>query len=73
MKKLLLIIGVALIIAGCGNNNDKATNEDPSKVQPVSEAIPGSLKLVNDSAIVPDKNADSSGPGTVNDSTSKRP
>jgi len=54
MKKLLLLAGVVLLFAACNNNKESSTTEDPNKTQPVSEAIPDSMKLVNDSTIVPD-------------------
>lgn len=56
MKKLIVIAAVALFVVACNNNNDnKASNSsDPNRVQPESEAVPDSLKIVNDSTVVPD-------------------
>lgn len=54
MKKYLIgLFSIGVIIA-CNNSNSDAELKDPSTVQPPSEAIPDSTKLVNDSVIVPD-------------------
>jgi hypothetical protein len=53
MKNFVLILGLALGLAACGNNSAEG-EKDPSTVHPPSEAIPDSMKLVNDSLIVPD-------------------
>ena len=57
MKRYLVILGLALVTQACNNdNNNETTNseKDPSIMQPPSDAIPDSMKLVNDSVIVPD-------------------
>jgi hypothetical protein len=55
MKKLLLSLATLLVITACNNSNneDDAEMKDPTETQTVSEAIPDSMKLVNDSVIVP--------------------
>lgn len=54
MKKILVIIAIAAATA-CNNSDNQNETElkDPTEVQPVSDAIPDSMKLVNDSTIVP--------------------
>jgi len=54
MKKYVLLL---LLIAGlqaCNDNNNSGGEKDPSVMQPPSDAIPDSTRLVNDSVIVPD-------------------
>jgi hypothetical protein len=57
-KKIIMkksFFGLILIAAlGACNNSSDAELKDPSTVQPPSEAIPDSTRLVNDSVIVPD-------------------
>jgi hypothetical protein len=53
MKRYLLF-AVAVVMMACSNNNSSAGKENPNKVHPESESIPDSLKVVNDSAIVPE-------------------
>ncbi|MEJ7676619.1 MAG: membrane lipoprotein lipid attachment site-containing protein [Segetibacter sp.] len=72
MKKVILIAGIVFALAACNNNNEGAnSNEDPNKVQPVSEALPDSTKLVNDSVIMPDTVPNNGKPGTHDDSSRK--
>jgi hypothetical protein len=56
MKKLVLSLTTLLILAACNtsNNEDEAEMKDPTETQPVSDAIPDSMKLMNDSVVVPD-------------------
>ena len=57
MKRYLLFFGLALALQACNdsnNNSGASTEKDPSVMQPPSEAIPDSTKLVNDSVIVAD-------------------
>ncbi len=57
----------------CNNNNEgAANNEDPNKVHPVSETIPDSLKLVNDSTLVPDLVPGNGSVGSNDDSAKKQ-
>jgi hypothetical protein len=42
------------MIMACNNGDDAGAEKNPSVVQPPSEAIPDSTKLVNDSAIMID-------------------
>lgn len=48
------VLALAVFVASCGNNEDKADLKDSSTVHPPSEAIPDSTKLVGDSVIMPD-------------------
>jgi len=69
MKKVILIAGVALMVGACNNNSGNAANTgDPNEVHPVSETIPDSLKLVNDSTLVPDLVPGNGSVGTNDDS-----
>jgi hypothetical protein len=57
MKRYLMILGLALAMQACNDSNSNATintEKDPSVVQPPSDAIPDSTRLVDDSVIVPD-------------------
>ena len=56
MKRYILFFGLALALQACNdsNNSNTTTEKDPSVTQPPSDAIPDSMKLVNDSVIVPD-------------------
>jgi hypothetical protein len=56
MKIYALALLLALGLQACndGNNNNGANLKDPSVMQPPSDAIPDSTKLVNDSVIMPD-------------------
>lgn len=72
MKKLLLIISVVSALAACNNDNGGAGDEDPNKVHPVSETIPDSTKLVNDSVIMPDTTPNNGKPGTHDDSSKNK-
>lgn len=56
MKKLFFSLTTLLILTACNNSNneDKMELKDPTETQPVSDAIPDSMKLVNDSVLVPD-------------------
>lgn len=77
MKRLLVPLFATVFVAACNNNTEGNSREgdtttdtsagNPAAVQPPSEAIPESTKLVNDSVIVP-KVAPSSGSG-ANDTT----
>ena len=62
------------MFAACGNNNqDTGSHADTNKVHPVSETIPDSLKLVNDSTLVPDLQPGNGSAGTNDDSAKKQP
>jgi hypothetical protein len=74
MKKLVLVACVVFAAASCGNNKDGAANNaDPNKVHPVSEAIPDSMKLVNDSTVEPDVTPGNGSAVPKEDSTLKKP
>lgn len=73
MKRLVLPLCAALFVVACNNNSGSNTSADsaagnPEVVQPPSEAIPDSTKIVNDSVIVPDT-ALKGGTGTTTDTT----
>ena len=53
MKKNFLVLALIFGMAAC-NSNSAADEKDPSTVQPPSENIPDSTKIVNDSVIMPD-------------------
>lgn len=55
MKKLVLSLTTLLILAACNTSNEEEEVEmkDPNETHPVSETIPDSMKLVNDSVVVP--------------------
>ena len=54
MKKLMLVISIVSIL-GCNDGNENmVNNKDPNRVHPETEAVPDSLKIVNDSVVVPD-------------------
>lgn len=73
MKKLLSIVCVVSVIVACNNNEGAANNEDPNEVHPVSETLPDSTKLMNDSVIMPDTVPNNGKPGTNDDSSRKQP
>ena len=75
MKKTIVsVASVVFVLAACNINNDAAANnEDPNKVHPVSETLPDSTKLVNDSVIMPDIVPNNGKPGTHDDSSGKKP
>ena len=50
--RLFAVLVTSWLILGC-NNNDGG-EKDPSVMQPPSEAIPDSMKIINDSVIGPD-------------------
>jgi hypothetical protein len=61
MKKLFYFLVPAMLIISCNNaadadnNTDTTQNlEDPALVQPPTENLPDSMRIVNDSVIVPD-------------------
>ena len=54
MYVLALLFFFGLQACKDGSNNNGGGEKDPSVVQPPSEAIPDSMKLQNDSVIVPD-------------------
>jgi len=55
MKKYTLVLLLFFALQACNDSNNNGGGEkDPSVMQPPSEAIPDSTKLVNDSVIVPD-------------------
>ena len=57
MKRIYFALLAAVVFTlGCSNGSDENSGgeKDPSTVQPPSEAIPDSTKLVNDSVVVPD-------------------
>lgn len=53
---LLMIFSAAIFLSACNNSSDDYSGgeKDPSTMQPPSQAIPDSTRLVNDSVIVPD-------------------
>ena len=53
MKTFILFAAMFTVFA-CGENSGSQKLEDPQEVQPPSDAIPDSMKIVNDSLIVPD-------------------
>ncbi|RYD90203.1 MAG: hypothetical protein EOP50_16345 [Sphingobacteriales bacterium] len=63
MKNLALTTLVLFAVAcnsGTGNNeHNDTTLANPPSVQPPADAIPDSMKIVNDSAIVPEHQPDS--------------
>ena len=71
MKKLLgLIILASLAACGENTNSDTETSdsiqmENPAEVQPPADAIPDSMRIINDSVIQPDP----SGTGTTTQGT----
>lgn len=73
MKKVILMVCFVSALAACNSNNDGTNNEDPNEVHPVSETLPDSTKLVNDSVIVPDTVPNNGKPGTNDDSSRKQP
>ena len=54
MNKNFLVLALIFGMAACNNSNSGGDEKDPSTVQPPSENIPDSTKIVNDSVIVPD-------------------
>ncbi len=66
MKKILLasIITIGALTA-CNNSDNESEVElkDPTETQPVSDAIPDSMTLVNDSVLVPDVQTNPNGRG----------
>jgi len=55
MKKYTLVLLLFFGLQACNDSNNNGGGEkDPSVMQPPSDAIPDSTKLVNDSVIVPD-------------------
>lgn len=56
MKRYALVLFSFLMLQACNDGNDRndAEMKDPSVMQPPSDAIPDSTRLVNDSVIVPD-------------------
>ena len=58
MKRIIVagVLFTAMAFAACGDHNDRndAELKDPAVVQPPSEAIPDSTRIVADSVIVPD-------------------
>lgn len=58
MKRIVLILVTALAFTACNDSDSSAETRDPSEVHPPSEALPDTLQLVNDSAVMPDPNAD---------------
>jgi len=55
MKNYLFGLALTTVLAACNNSSDSDL-KDPATVQPPSEAIPDSTRLVNDSVIVPNTN-----------------
>lgn len=70
MKTLLLSVFTALLFTACADNDtgDDAELKDPLETQPVSDAIPDSMRLTDDSTIVPDVRP---GSGNAPDSASR--
>jgi hypothetical protein len=65
MKKIFSFLLPAMLIISCnnaadGDNNADTTQnlEDPALVQPPTDNIPDSMRIVNDSLIVPDSARD---------------
>jgi hypothetical protein len=55
MKRYALVLVAFMSLQACNDSNDSSSGEkDPSVMQPPSDAIPDSMKLMNDSVIVPD-------------------
>ena len=54
MRRRLVICCVTLFLLITACNNNGGAEKDPSTVQPPSEAIPDSMKIVKDSVIIPD-------------------
>ncbi|MBD0289111.1 MAG: hypothetical protein ICV79_27385 [Flavisolibacter sp.] len=52
MKKYCLFL--ALFFTFCACNENRGGEKDPSVMQPPSEDIPDSIKIVNDSVITPE-------------------
>ena len=63
---------LAMIFLSCNNGNETDTlrggEKDPSVMQPPSEAITDSTRIVNDSVIVPDITPDNGKPVGKSDS-----
>lgn len=77
MKRLLLPLAFIFFLAACNNEagDDAATDTaagDPATMHPPSEALPDTMQLVNDSAIVPDPSADPDVKARVGSSDSVR-
>jgi hypothetical protein len=53
MKRIFFVSSLIFALIAC-NNSSSNGEKDPSTVQPPSENIPDSTKIVNDSVIVPD-------------------
>lgn len=51
--KILTLVFVSLPGLQACNNNNSSAEKNPADVHPLSEANPDSMKLVNDSAIMP--------------------
>ncbi len=66
VMKSMLLLAALFALAACGSNNTNDRSEpalkDPQTVQPASDAIPDSIKIVNDSVLMP---KDSPGRGKV--------
>jgi hypothetical protein len=55
MKQYALVLLAFMSLQACNDgDNNSGGEKDPSVMQPPSDAIPDSMKLVNDSVIVPD-------------------
>ena len=64
--KFLVIIVLAISIAACNSNNNESTGEaadNPAEMHPPAEAVPDSLSIVNDSAIMADTSNTNKGTG----------
>jgi hypothetical protein len=58
MKQVFILLFTAFAFTACNDSESSAETRDPSEVHPPSEALPDTLQLVNDSAVVADPNAD---------------
>ena len=69
-----LLLAAALAISACNSNTgtDSSGQKDPAVMQPPSEAITDSTKLVGDSVIVPDTVANNGNQVGKSDSIQKK-
>ena len=62
MKKLFTIIVCIALFTACNENAGEQKLEDPNETHPVTESIPDSMTLVNDSVVMPETIGDKSSP-----------
>ena len=58
MRRFFLFVLTVSLLQACGNNNDNNNRDEPdmkppTATQPPSDAIPDSIKINNDSVLVP--------------------